>query len=256
VEIPVPTSTSNQEIPVPTSTSHQDIIVPTKPVENPKLESIIDQKASPEEDRNSNLSEKDSTPARKLPGFDDDQDSPSTRALRAWTGPGEPPITKRGRDPKNPHQRPLPQPQSREPKDYEHPHPTPTTPSRPEDPANFQRKFIKPREHKLPTFEDDGWRGVNLGTQEDLTDGNQKTKKVEEKLVPKKLDKNKFGVFGGAKVNVAMALAPKKPRIVRPSPFAVTKKDEPLTPLTPSKPKVVRDNPFGKIVKDAGFSFK
>lgn len=70
------------------------------------------------------------------------------------------------------------------------------------------------------------------------------------------MDKSKFGVFGGAKVNVAMALMPKKPRVIRPSPFAFTKKDEPITPLTPSKPKVVGNNPFGKIVKDAGFSFK
>jgi hypothetical protein len=135
VDILVPTSTSNQEIPVPTSTSHQDIIGPSKPVENPELEYIIDQKASPLEDRISNLSEKDSTPARQLPGFDDDHDSPSTRALRAWTGPGHPPITKHDRDPANPSFKPLRGPQSREPKDYDHPKPTPTTPSRPEDPA-------------------------------------------------------------------------------------------------------------------------
>ena len=204
MEIPVLTSTSHQEIPVLTSTSNQDIIVPTKPAENHETESIIDQKASASEDRNSNLSEKSSHPARKLPGFDDDQDSLSTRLLRGWTGPGQPPMTKR--DPKDPTSKPPPQSRSREPKDYEHPHPTPTNPSRPEEPENQQRKFIKPREHELPTFEDDGWRGVNLGHQEDLTSGNKKTKKVEEKLVPKKLDKSKFGVFGGAKTEVAQML--------------------------------------------------
>ena len=80
----------------------------------------------------------------------------------------------------------------------------------------------KLRGKKLPKFEDNGWVVGNKGGVPDVSDfGPEKKKVVVEHLVPKKLDLNRFGAFGGHKSENLMKveMSSGTVRVLRESPF-------------------------------------
>lgn len=70
------------------------------------------------------------------------------------------------------------------------------------------KKWFEGKLHDLPAFEDEGWRGVNLGMPHDVSDFNDKAPPKADVRPVKKLDMAKFSAFGSSSRNTSKQVSP------------------------------------------------